>query len=108
MQRALTQPLYYSLALFNRTPDPIINAYRRFVAKPCDPTVFIETEVISPSGPWRSFIAVEFAILEGVDGFDHHWLLGLIGNIPPVELEAKSDVGEAAPQSITASNTSGL
>ena len=44
--------------------------------------------VIHRRGPWRSFEAVEYATLEGVDWFNSHRLLGPIGNIPPAEAEA--------------------
>ncbi|MGH8591690.1 MAG: IS3 family transposase [Gammaproteobacteria bacterium] len=47
-----------------------------------------KTEVIYKRGPWRSLEAVELAVLEWVDWFNHRRLLESIGNIPPVELEA--------------------
>ena len=47
-----------------------------------------KTEVIRPRGPWRSLEAVEFAILEWVDWFNHRRLLEPIGNVPPAEAEA--------------------
>ena len=48
-----------------------------------------KTEVIHRRGPWRSFEAVEFATLEGVDWFNHRRLLEPIGNVPPAEAEAR-------------------
>ena len=45
-------------------------------------------QLIRLRGPWRNLEAVEFATLEGVDGFNHRRLLGPIGNIPPAEKEA--------------------
>jgi len=48
-----------------------------------------KAEVIHRRGPWRSFEAVEFATLEWVDWFNHRRLLEPIGNIPPVEAEAR-------------------
>jgi transposase InsO family protein len=39
-------------------------------------------------GPWRSLDAVEYAMLEWVDWFNHRRLLEPIGNIPPAEAEA--------------------
>src|SRR5215212_511534 len=47
-----------------------------------------KAEVIHRRGPWRSFEAVEFATLEGVDWFNNRRLLEPIGNIPPAEAEA--------------------
>ena len=48
-----------------------------------------QTEVIHRRGPWRSFEAVEFAILEWVDWFNNRRLLDPIGNMPPTEAEAR-------------------
>jgi putative transposase len=49
----------------------------------------IKTEVIHRRGPWRSAEAVEFSTLEWVDWFNSRRLLEPIGNIPPVEAEAR-------------------
>lgn len=46
-----------------------------------------KTKIIRPNGPWRSLEAVEYATLEWVDWFNNRWLLGPIGDIPPVEFE---------------------
>lgn len=48
-----------------------------------------KAEVIHPRGPWRHFEAVESATLEWVDWFNYRRLLEPIGNIPPVEAEAR-------------------
>ena len=48
-----------------------------------------KAEVIHRRGPWRSFEAVEFAMLEWVDWFNHNRLLEPIGDIPPAEAEAR-------------------
>jgi len=48
-----------------------------------------KTEVIHRRAPWRSLEAVEYAILEWVDLFNHRWLLEPIGNVPPAEAEAR-------------------
>jgi putative transposase len=48
-----------------------------------------KTEVIRQRGPWKSLEAVEFATLEWVDWFNNRRLLEPIGNIPPVEAEAR-------------------
>ena len=48
-----------------------------------------KAEVIHRRGPWRSFEAVEFAMLEWVDWFNHRRLLEPIGNVPPAEAEAR-------------------
>ena len=48
-----------------------------------------KTELIRNRGPWKNLDDVEFATLEWVDWFNHHRLLEPIGDIPPVELEAR-------------------
>jgi hypothetical protein len=48
-----------------------------------------KAEVIHRRGPWRNAEAVEFATLEWVDWFNNRRLLEPIGNIPPVEAEAR-------------------
>jgi transposase InsO family protein len=48
-----------------------------------------KTEVIHRSGLWRTLEAVEFAILEWVDWFNHRRPLEPIGTIPPAEAEAR-------------------
>ena len=45
--------------------------------------------MIHRRGPWRSFEAVELAMLEWVDWFNHRRLLEPIGNVPPAEAEAR-------------------
>ena len=47
-----------------------------------------KAEVIHRRGPWRSFVAVEYATLEWVDWFNNRRLLEPIGSIPPAEAEA--------------------
>jgi len=56
-----------------------------------------KTEVILRNRPWRSIEEVEFATLQWVDWFNNRRLLGSIGNIPPVELEAQYYEKQAAP-----------
>ena len=48
-----------------------------------------KAEVIHRRGSWRSFEAVEFATLTWVDWFNNRRLLEPIGNMPPVEAEAR-------------------
>ena len=48
-----------------------------------------KTEVIRKRGPWKNLEQVEFATLEWVDWFNNRRLLEPIGNVPPVELEAR-------------------
>lgn len=48
-----------------------------------------KAEVIHRRGPWRNAETVEFATLEWVDWFNNRGLLEPIGNIPPVEAEAR-------------------
>lgn len=48
-----------------------------------------KAEVIHRRGPWRGLDDVEYATLEWVDWFNSRRLLEPIGNIPPVEYEAK-------------------
>ncbi|BCM86047.1 IS3 family transposase [Methylobacterium indicum] len=40
-------------------------------------------------GPWRFFEVVEYATSECVDWYNHRRLLAPIGNVPPVEAEAR-------------------
>lgn len=46
-----------------------------------------KTEVIRRRGPWRSIEAVEYAVLQWVDWFNHRRLLEPIGDVPPAEYE---------------------
>jgi putative transposase len=47
-----------------------------------------KAEVIHRRGPWKTKQAVELATLEWVSWFNHHRLMGPLGNVPPVEFEA--------------------
>ena len=47
-----------------------------------------KAELIHRRGPWRSFEAVEYDMLEWVDWFNYRRLLEPIGNVPPSEAEA--------------------
>ena len=46
-----------------------------------------KTEVIRRRGPWKSIEAVEYAVLQWVDWFNHRRLLEPIGDVPPAEYE---------------------
>lgn len=46
-----------------------------------------KTELIGRRGPWRTVDQVEAATLGWVDWFNHHRLLEVNGDLPPVELE---------------------
>lgn len=46
-----------------------------------------KTELIKPRGPWRTVDQVEAATLDYVHWFNHHRLLEVNGDLPPVELE---------------------
>jgi transposase InsO family protein len=46
-----------------------------------------KTEIIRRRGPWKSIEAVEFAVLQWVDWFNHRRLLEPIGDVPPAEFE---------------------
>ena len=48
-----------------------------------------KTVVIRRQGPWRTIETVEFATLTWVDWFNHRRLFGPIGDMPPVEYEAR-------------------
>jgi hypothetical protein len=48
-----------------------------------------KAELIRQRGPWPNLEAVEFAMLEWVDRFNHCWLLEPIGHVPPAEMEAR-------------------
>ena len=47
----------------------------------------IKAELIHRAGPWRSIEALEFAMFEYLDWWNHRRLHGEIGMIPPVEKE---------------------
>jgi transposase InsO family protein len=60
-----------------------------------------KAEVIHHRGPWQGLDAVEYAVLEWVDWFNHRRLLAPIGNMPPAEREMayyrqQAESGEAA------------
>jgi transposase InsO family protein len=46
-----------------------------------------KTEVIEHRRPWKSIEAVEFAVFQWVDWFNHRRLLESIGDVPPAEFE---------------------
>lgn len=46
----------------------------------------VKTELIRRQGPWRTVEHVEAATLGWVDWFNHHRLLEITGDIPPIEL----------------------
>ena len=48
----------------------------------------LKAEFIHRRGPWRNFVAVEYATLVWMDWFNNHRLLEPIGNIPPAEARA--------------------
>lgn len=62
-----------------------------------------KAEVTHRRGPWRNFVAVEFATLEWVDWFNHRRLPVPIGNIPSAENPGRfrrqypTEVGGVAP-----------
>ena len=55
-----------------------------------------KAEVIHRRGPWKTKQAVELATLEWVSWFNHHRLMGPLGNVPPAEFEA-SHIDPALP-----------
>ena len=50
---------------------------------------FYKSEVIHLRGPWRSFGAVEYGMLEWVDWFNRRWMLEPIGHIPTAGAEKR-------------------
>ena len=48
-----------------------------------------KAELIRRRAPWKSFEAVEMAMLSWVDWFNNRRLMEPIGNIPPAEAEAR-------------------
>jgi putative transposase len=60
-----------------------------------------KTELIKPAGPWRTAEHVEAATLHYIHWFNHHRLLEVNGDLPPIELEQayyrvhNSDLAEA-------------
>jgi transposase InsO family protein len=58
-----------------------------------------KAEVIHRRGPWKTKQAVELATLEWVSWFNHHRLMGPLGNVPPAQFEAnyqQQRAGQAA------------
>ncbi len=55
-----------------------------------------KAEVIHRRGPWKTKQAVELATLEWVSWFNHHRLMGPLGNVPPAEFEANYHQQRAA------------
>jgi putative transposase len=58
-----------------------------------------QAEIIHRRGPWKTKQAVELATLEWVSWFNHHRLMGPLGNVPPAEFEAnyhQQRAGQAA------------
>ena len=60
-----------------------------------------KAEVIHRRGPWKTKQAVELATLEWVSWFNHHRLMGPLGNVPPAEFEANYHQQHAG-QAVTA------
>ena len=46
-----------------------------------------KTEVVRKDGPWKGVDDVEFATLDWIAWFNDQRLCGLVGDIPPAELE---------------------
>jgi putative transposase len=46
-----------------------------------------KTELICRRGPWRTVDHVEAATLHWIDWFNHHRLLEVNGDLPPIQLE---------------------
>ncbi|GAA2056190.1 hypothetical protein GCM10009800_52050 [Nocardiopsis rhodophaea] len=47
-----------------------------------------KAEPVRNRGPWKSFDALEIAVAEYIDWFNHRRLHGEIGPVPPTEFEA--------------------
>ena len=57
-----------------------------------------KAEVIHSRGPRKTKQAVELATLEWVSWFNHHRLMGPLGNVPPAEFEANYHLIRKLPQ----------
>ena len=68
---------------------PPLDRYRSINALAETINGLYKTEVINRLGPWKSRRQLELATLEWVHWFNTKRLLGSIGHIPPVEMEAK-------------------
>jgi hypothetical protein len=69
---------------------PPVCPHRRHGRSACpgrDRHRLFETELINPRGPWRTAEHVETVTLHYVHWFNHHRLLEINGDIPPIELE---------------------
>ena len=57
-----------------------------------------KAELIRNKGPWRGIDDLEVAVAEYVDWYNHRWLHGELGLIPPVEHETQHAAKTAARQ----------
>ena len=65
---------------------------------PAPPPGRLRGIVLRPGGTWRDVGAVESATLAWVHWFNHHRLLGALGDVPPAEFEAMYDQTHEAPE----------
>lgn len=95
LRRPLESAQYVSIRYTERLADAGIDPSVGSVGDSYDNALaetvigLFKTEVIRRRGPWRSLEAVEFAVLEWVDWFNHRRLLEPIGNMPPAEAEQR-------------------
>jgi putative transposase len=84
---------YASIAFTERLAEAGIDASVGAVGDALDNALaesvigLFKTELIRRRGPWRTVDHVEAATLGWVDWFNHHRLLEVNGDLPPVELE---------------------
>ena len=84
---------YTSIAFTERLADAGVDASVGTVGDAYDNALaesvigLFKTELIRRRGPWRTVEHVEVATLDWVDWFNHHRLLEVNGDLPPIELE---------------------
>jgi transposase InsO family protein len=95
LRRQVESAQYLSIRYTERLAEAGIEPSVGSVGDSCDNALaetingLYKTEVIHRRGPWRSFKAVEYSMLEWVDWFNHRKLLKPIGSISPAEAEKR-------------------
>lgn len=93
LRRSIEPSQYTSIAFTERLAAAGVDASVGAVGDALDNALaesvigLFKTELIRRRGPWRTVDQVEAATLGWVDWFNHHRLLEVNGDLPPVELE---------------------
>ena len=93
LRRPVESAQYTSIAFTERLAAAGVDASVGTVGDALDNSLaesvigLFKTELIRRLGPWRTVEHVEAATLDWVDWFNHHRLLEVNGDLPPIELE---------------------